>query len=205
MYSQDIGWQELTFEWTAPAGATSLTVALRAYDNSANWDGEATVYVDDYVLWGPEIHGNSAPLITNVLRFPYPMVYNGDITRVSAQISDPDGSVASDSLYKRVLPAHSRPSFMIRLRAAAFTGLRLAPTMPAIQLSTTWRPQTTLVSARSRQPAATPSGFDWRCDNLQPAAYYQPGLYCPIAIPQIRPEFIPLPALSPALEATYAK
>ena len=109
LYSQDVGWQAMTFAWTAPAGATSLTVALRAYDISANWDGNATVYVDDYVLWGPEQHGNSAPLITNVLRFPYPIAYGGDITRVSAQISDPDGSVVSDSLYKRVLPGALTP------------------------------------------------------------------------------------------------
>jgi len=48
VYSADQeGWQVVTATASAPVGATSVQFGIRGYDVSENWDGDATVYVDD--------------------------------------------------------------------------------------------------------------------------------------------------------------
>ncbi|MCP4581520.1 MAG: MBL fold metallo-hydrolase [candidate division Zixibacteria bacterium] len=50
-YSSDqAGWQHLGYTWVAPLGATWVVVQPRMYDVSSNWDGNATVYIDDIVF-----------------------------------------------------------------------------------------------------------------------------------------------------------
>jgi predicted extracellular nuclease len=97
-------WQQVSCTQVAPTGATSLRVGIRAYDVSSTWDGNATVYMDDINLWGPQVQGNQAPAISSVLRYPYPTILPADNAVVTATILDTDGTVASDSLYRRVLP-----------------------------------------------------------------------------------------------------
>ena len=43
----DPAWQTLTYSGTVPTGATSAYVRLRFYDVSTDWDGDATIYLDD--------------------------------------------------------------------------------------------------------------------------------------------------------------
>ena len=104
VYSQDVGWQQLVYSAVAPGGANTVRVLLRAYDISGSWDGNATVYVDDFVLWGQPVSGNIPPSITNVLRYPFPTVYPDDNVIVEATIIDSDGSITTDSMYTRVVP-----------------------------------------------------------------------------------------------------
>lgn len=50
-YSEDMdSWQELAFTDLVPAGATSATFQIRFYDVSADWDGDATVIVDNVIF-----------------------------------------------------------------------------------------------------------------------------------------------------------
>jgi len=97
-------WQQLSCNQVAPTGATSLRVGIRGYDVSSAWDGNATVYIDDINLWGPQVQGNQPPAISSVLRYPYPTILPTDNAIVTATILDTDGTVVSDSLYRRVLP-----------------------------------------------------------------------------------------------------
>ena len=47
-YSSDMDeWQQLVYTEFVPDGATSATFQIRFYDDSANWDGDATVIVDN--------------------------------------------------------------------------------------------------------------------------------------------------------------
>ena len=96
-------WQALGMTHTAPVAATSVRVGIRCYDYGS-WDGSSTVYVDDVHLWGPEVTGNIPPSITNVLRYPYPIINPPDNAVVTATIMDTDGIVTTDSLYRRVFP-----------------------------------------------------------------------------------------------------
>lgn len=49
-YSEDMdSWQELTYSDLVPAGATSAEFQIRFYDISGDWDGDATVIVDNVV------------------------------------------------------------------------------------------------------------------------------------------------------------
>ena len=41
-------WKELTMSGTSPANAAGVAFRLRGYDVSAGWDGDATIYCDDY-------------------------------------------------------------------------------------------------------------------------------------------------------------
>jgi predicted extracellular nuclease len=101
-YSVDgADWQHMGYTYTAPAGATTVQVIIRAYDVSG-WDGDATVYVDDVSLWGPEVSGNIPPSVSSVYSHPYPIVYPTDIATISAIISDVDGTIADDSAYFQV-------------------------------------------------------------------------------------------------------
>jgi predicted extracellular nuclease len=51
IYSSDAAsWQEFSFSAVAPAGATTMQITIRGYDIEADWDGDATVYVDDVTL-----------------------------------------------------------------------------------------------------------------------------------------------------------
>ncbi|MFW5741399.1 MAG: hypothetical protein ACOC1F_13645, partial [Myxococcota bacterium] len=45
--SDSADWQELTYSAEAPADAISVSCAIRLYDVSSNWDGDATVLFDD--------------------------------------------------------------------------------------------------------------------------------------------------------------
>ncbi len=50
-YSSDMDeWQQLTYSDIVPEGATSATFQIRFYDVSADWDGDATVIVDNVVF-----------------------------------------------------------------------------------------------------------------------------------------------------------
>jgi len=111
LYTTDnSSWQQIGFIQVAPAGATTLRVVIRCYDlTDGSWDGNATVYVDDIHLWGPPVSGNIPPSISNVLRYPYPVINPGDNAVVVATITDSDGSISTDSLYWRVLPAAFAP------------------------------------------------------------------------------------------------
>ncbi|MCK4595687.1 lamin tail domain-containing protein, partial [candidate division WOR-3 bacterium] len=40
-------WQQLSYVWTAPTGATWAKPTLRFYDVVGNWDGDAVFYIDD--------------------------------------------------------------------------------------------------------------------------------------------------------------
>ncbi len=43
----DASWQELSHSFTAPAEAASMRCTIRMYDLASDWDGNATVYIDD--------------------------------------------------------------------------------------------------------------------------------------------------------------
>ncbi|MBN2779011.1 MAG: hypothetical protein JXR36_15340 [Bacteroidales bacterium] len=48
IYSQDIdAWQALTYAGIVPSGATTAHIKLRFYDDSPNWDGDATLVIDN--------------------------------------------------------------------------------------------------------------------------------------------------------------
>ena len=93
-------WQQLSYKVNAPAGATSMQVAIRAYDISGSWDGNATVYVDDIEVWGPEQpQENVPPSVGPIYFYPYPIVYPTDDVNVRATINDVDGTVDYDTLW----------------------------------------------------------------------------------------------------------
>ena len=46
--SDQTSWQQLTMTATAPSGATKVKVGVRFYDVKNNWDGDCTIYVDDF-------------------------------------------------------------------------------------------------------------------------------------------------------------
>ena len=71
-YSDDsTDWQ--LFEWTvtSPASAESADVLIRAYDVSANWDGDAVFYLDDAYfalmvgVYESKISSHAMPIIRN--------------------------------------------------------------------------------------------------------------------------------------------
>ena len=95
--SDQANWQLLTYAEVAPAGATSLQVVFRCYDTSANWDGDATAYVDDITL-NETFEGDLPPQFGTIYRYPFPVVYPENNVAVRAEIID-DGTVDKDSLY----------------------------------------------------------------------------------------------------------
>ncbi|GEM_PF-1764168 len=71
-YSEDMaGWQQLTYTNLVPAGATSAEFQIRFYDVSSNWDGDATVFVDNVVY---EYNTTVYPEPTN-----YPSDFNATV------------------------------------------------------------------------------------------------------------------------------
>jgi len=66
-YSEDMAeWQQLSYTDLVPDGATSATFQIRFYDIAAEWDGDATVIVDNVVFEG------------NTTVYPEPSNYPGD-------------------------------------------------------------------------------------------------------------------------------
>ncbi len=46
--SDQAAWQQLSMTATAPTGAVKVKVGARFYDVSSNWDGDCTIYADDF-------------------------------------------------------------------------------------------------------------------------------------------------------------
>jgi hypothetical protein len=98
IYSADSAvWQEWICDTLrAPADAESATIMIRAYDVSANWDGDAIFYIDD-AFFGltptPQ-----PPVINRVWHTPI-NPDAGVMVEVYAKASDSDGSISADTLY----------------------------------------------------------------------------------------------------------
>jgi hypothetical protein len=82
-YSSDQdSWQQLTYSGSVPDGATGLQVGFRFYDVSANWDGDATLYIDDVSY----VSSTSVSIISaySVNNTEMDVYYNGNVSSVSA-------------------------------------------------------------------------------------------------------------------------
>jgi len=72
-YSEDMAeWQQLSYTDLVPDGATSATFQIRFYDIAAEWDGDATVIVDNVVFEG------------NTTVYPEPSNYPGDFAAAAS-------------------------------------------------------------------------------------------------------------------------
>ena len=88
IYSTDgTTWEELVYTATAPTNAAKVSVRLRGYDVSANWDGDAEFYVDDITL------STAAPTPTDVADINAARAASGliRITGTVTLVSDYDG------------------------------------------------------------------------------------------------------------------
>jgi hypothetical protein len=87
-------WQMLTLTTTSPSDAESAIVDLRAYDVSANWDGDAIFYIDDVFF------GTTAVQSPVIVRFWHTPTNPGPSTTssVSAYVVD-DGTIDHDTLF----------------------------------------------------------------------------------------------------------
>ncbi|MCF8347622.1 MAG: choice-of-anchor J domain-containing protein, partial [Bacteroidales bacterium] len=75
-YSEDMAeWQQITYTDLVPDGATSATFQVRFYDISAEWDGDATVIVDNVVFEG------------NTTVYPEPSNYPSDFVAAASGLS----------------------------------------------------------------------------------------------------------------------
>jgi len=75
-YSEDMAeWQQITYTDLVPDGATSATFQVRFYDISAEWDGNATVIVDNVVFEG------------NTTVYPEPSNYPIDFVAAASGLS----------------------------------------------------------------------------------------------------------------------
>ncbi|MCP4582026.1 MAG: hypothetical protein GY839_10435 [candidate division Zixibacteria bacterium] len=96
-YSADApAWSEYSYAVNANSSAAYCKILIRQYDVSADWDGDATVYVDDVTLF--EGTGtNLPPEIGSVYIYPYPLPF-GNVA-IRATVTDLDGTIDDDSLY----------------------------------------------------------------------------------------------------------
>lgn len=97
-YSVDsASWQEWYVDTLlSPANSESVTVFLRAYDVSANWDGDAIFYIDD-VFFGPTTTPQP-PVINRVWHKPINPAA-GVSENIYAKATDSDGTIDADTLY----------------------------------------------------------------------------------------------------------
>jgi len=111
-YSSNVaGWEALIWEATCPAGSYWLNMEIRGNsEGSARWDGDAVVYVDDFVLWEAVPTTNQPPVISSVLRYPYPLVPENATVTSRATITD-DYNIVTDSLYRRIVPGAFAPVY----------------------------------------------------------------------------------------------
>jgi predicted extracellular nuclease len=109
-YSSNVaGWEALVWQATCPAGSNKLNMEIRGNSEGATrWDGDAAIYVDDFVAWEAIPTTNTPPVISSVLRYPYPLVPGGATVTSKATISD-DHTIVKDSLYYRLVPAAFAP------------------------------------------------------------------------------------------------
>ncbi len=76
IYSSDnSNWQQLSYEWTAPTGATWAKPSFRFYDTSP-WDGDAVFYIDD-VYFSSYPSTDSGNIVINEI------MYNPSLTQGS--------------------------------------------------------------------------------------------------------------------------
>ena len=90
-------WQQYDYEIAALSNAAYAKIKIRMYDVSADWDGDATCYLDDVTF--TYIAGNQPPSIGTIYRYPYPTVFPTDVVVIEAPITDSDGTIAVDSMY----------------------------------------------------------------------------------------------------------
>jgi len=89
-------WQQVVDTVTAPDNAAYAKFDIRFYDVSSNWDGDALFYVDD-VEFSP-LSTNQPPTISNIQQSPSNPT-SSDVVTVTADITDPDNDLATDSLF----------------------------------------------------------------------------------------------------------
>ncbi|MCP4581138.1 MAG: hypothetical protein GY839_05935 [candidate division Zixibacteria bacterium] len=105
-YSSDAAeWVEYTYAINANASAVYCKILIRQYDVSGDWDGNATVYVDDVTLFEGTGGANVPPDIGTLYRDPYPTVFPDDDVVVRTEITDIDGTIDDDSLYYQTTSA----------------------------------------------------------------------------------------------------
>jgi len=111
-YSSNVaGWEALVWTAVCPAGSYTLNMEIRGNsEGAARWDGDAVVYFDDFVLWEAVSTTNAPPVISSVLRYPYPLVPGGATVTSKATITD-DHTIVQDSLYRRILPGTFAPVY----------------------------------------------------------------------------------------------
>lgn len=81
VYSADSeDWQTLTLTGSVPTGATTAQIRMRFYDVSADWDGDATLYVDNAIYTE---NGGTDNLIINGDFEDWTEVIDGTITLTS--------------------------------------------------------------------------------------------------------------------------
>ncbi len=93
-------WQHITIDTVSPIDADSLECQVRFY--SWSWGDtitSATCYVDDISCIKPGT--NQYPEIQNITLNPYAPLPDNPVV-ISANIFDPDGSIAADTLYYNV-------------------------------------------------------------------------------------------------------
>ncbi|MBN2620362.1 hypothetical protein JXB22_04650, partial [candidate division WOR-3 bacterium] len=94
-YSADsTGWQYLSYTVTSPSDAESAFVMVRAYDISAQWDGDAIFFIDDAGFSAPS---TQPPVIVRVWHTPINPPASIDVD-VYGHVTD-DGSIDWDTLY----------------------------------------------------------------------------------------------------------
>jgi hypothetical protein len=94
-YSTDsTGWQYLSYTATSPSNAESALVMVRAYDISAQWDGDAIFYIDDA---GFTVPSTQPPVIVRVWHTPINPPAWIDVD-VYGYVTD-DGTIDADTLF----------------------------------------------------------------------------------------------------------
>jgi len=100
-------WEEISYSGTVPDGATAARIQLRFYDISGDWDGDATVTLDDVSLTldgGSNLVANPGfenwtvqPIISNIATNPA-IVQATDVVTVSADVNANTTTVNSVAL-----------------------------------------------------------------------------------------------------------
>jgi|GEM_PF-2135886 predicted extracellular nuclease len=108
-YSEDsAGWKAIVWTATCPAGSYQLNMEVRG--NVQTFTVPPAIYLDNMVLWEAIPTANTPPVISSVLRYPYPLVPGGATVTSKATITD-DHTIVTDSLYRRVVPGAFAPVY----------------------------------------------------------------------------------------------
>ena len=122
-YTEDSpDWQLYECEYDAPAGATGLSLEIRFYDVSDNWDGDAVFHIDAVEVLSPS---SDVPVITNITSGIFDA--NTHIT-IQATITDDQGIDTAKVHYKLNLGGEETPVIMTNISGDLWEGIIPAQT-----------------------------------------------------------------------------